>query len=491
MSRKNIFLSFLLVAAIAISSLSYLKFTGDKSWTLDKFNSQRLDWKECYGGFECSSFKVPVDYEKISNETFTLKVLRHSASDKQKRLGAIFVNPGGPGGSATDYAYNAESIVSSEISSRFDIIGFDPRGINSSEPIRCLTNREEDEFLSADASGGDPKKIRELIRISRAFAAKCEKAAGSKLGHYSTLEAAKDMEVLRNLLKEKNLNYLGKSYGTYLGTLYAALYPQSVGRMVLDGAVAPNITLREQELAQAFGFDKALDNYLSSQDKFKMKDVTKLIERASSKPLKSESGRLATESLVITAIAQSLYDSKSGWNELTKALELALEKRNPAGILELADRYNNRDSSGSYYSNQNDISIMITCLDWREKRTVNQMASEQAIFKSKSSVFGPYLSFAGLPCKYWKANPKLLKFDLSKIDTKPILVIGVTQDPATPYKWAQVLSKSFRNAELLTLKGEGHTGHNRGNKCVDSAVDTYFLTGKIPSKGLICAQSGN
>jgi len=486
MSRKNIFLSILLVAVLVVSSFSYLKITSDKIWTLDKFNSQKLDWQDCYGGFECSSFKVPVDYEKISKNTFTLKVLRHNASDRRNRLGAIFVNPGGPGGSATDYAYNAESIVSPEISSKFDIIGFDPRGINSSEPIRCLTNSEEDEFLSADASSGEPKKVRELIAISKAFAAKCKEAAGAKLGHYSTLEAAKDMEVLRNLLKEESLNYLGKSYGTYLGTLYAALYPQSVGRMVLDGAVAPNISLREQELAQAIGFDKALDNYLSSQNKFKMKDVTKLLERSSSKPLKSESGRLATESLVITAIAQSLYDSKSGWPALTNALELALEKRDPRAILELADRYNNRDSSGNYYSNQNDISIMITCLDWQENRTVDQMLAEQAIFKNKSSVFGPYLSFAALPCKYWKAKPKLPKLDLSKINTKPILVIGVTQDPATPYKWAQTLSKSFLNADLLTLKGEGHIGHNRGNKCVDSAVDSYFLTGEAPAKSLIC-----
>jgi pimeloyl-ACP methyl ester carboxylesterase len=182
-----------------------------------------------------------------------------------------------------------------------------------------------------------------------------------------------------------------------------------------------------------------------------------------------------------------LYDSKSGWPALTNALELALEKRDPRAILELADRYNNRDPSGNYYSNQNDISIMITCLDWQENRTVDQMLSEQAIFKSKSSVFGPYLSFAALPCKYWKAKPKLPKLDLSKINTKPILVIGVTQDPATPYKWAQTLSKSFLNADLLTLKGEGHIGHNRGNKCVDSAVDSYFLTGEAPAKSLICA----
>lgn len=491
MSRKNIFFTFSLVVLLVASSLTILHFKVDKNWTLEKFNSQSLDWQNCYDGFECATFKVPVDYEKISKATFTLRVLRHSASNKRSRIGAILVNPGGPGGSATDYAYNAESIVSSEISSKFDIIGFDPRGINGSEPIRCLTNSEEDAFLSADASGGNASKVRELIAISEDFAAKCNKSAGAKLGHYSTFEAAKDMEVLRNLLHEKKLNYLGKSYGTYLGTLYAALYPKSVGRMVLDGAVAPNISPKEQGLAQAIGFDKALDNYLKSQKKFKITDITKLLDKAATDPMKSKNGRLATQSLVITAIAQSLYDSKSGWKDLTNSLEIAIENENPKAILELADRYNNRDSSGNYYSNQNDISIMISCLDWQENRTVDQMVSDQAVFKSKSPIFGPYLSFASLSCKYWEAKPKLPTVDLNRISTSPILIIGVTQDPATPYKWAQTLAKSFRNAELLTLKGEGHTGHNRGNKCIDSAVDIYFLTGNIPSKGLFCAQSGN
>jgi hypothetical protein len=264
-----------------------------------------------------------------------------------------------------------------------------------------------------------------------------------------------------------------------------------VGKFVLDGAVAPNISLRDQEVAQAVGFDSALDKYLTKNKKLNRDDILKFIARSGSKPLKTNSGRALSQSLIVTAIAQSLYNSKTGWPELTVALDSAFNKSNPTKLFELADEYNNRDSAGNFYSNQNDISIMTTCLDWNENRSLSEITNDQSEFKRISPVFGPYLNFAGLPCKYWKAKPQLPKISLAKINTSPLLIIGVTGDPATPYKWAQSLTKSFLNAKLLTLKGEGHTGHNRGNKCIDSAVDSYFLTGKIPRTPLICAQSGN
>lgn len=489
LQRKKVLALFLVVVLVVIGSL--IKQTNLRSWTLKEFNSQELRWQDCYGDFQCSTFKVPVDYENIDNRTFTLSVLRHRAVDQENRLGAILVNPGGPGGSATDYAYNADLIVSKAIYERFDIVGFDPRGVNTSEPIRCLTNSEEDKYLETDVSADESKQIAEIVAISKEFAGKCAKVAGKKLGHYSTFEAAKDMEILRNLLNEKRLNYLGKSYGTYLGTLYAALYPKSVGRMVLDGAVAPSVSLLDQELAQAIGFDSALENYLVTNKKIDIEDIKKLLARSLTNPMKSKKGRVATQSLVITAIAQSLYDPESGWKELTKALDLALEKEDPTGILALADSYNNRDSSGNYYSNQTDVSAMISCLDWREDRTISEIAADREKFKRTAPIFGPFLSLSSLSCKFWRAKPVLPNIDLTKIDTKPVLIIGVTQDPATPFKWAKALAKVFTKAELVTLKGEGHTGHNRGNACVDTAVDSYFLTGKIGSKGLICTQSGN
>ncbi len=476
-----------LVVIISLGAAVVITNNNSKGWGLKDYNAQELDWQDCYGEFQCSSFKVPIDYENMGEKNFVLKVLKHSAADQANKLGAIVVNPGGPGGSAVHYAFNAKYIVSEGLLNKYDIVGFDSRGINNSEEIRCLTDAEVDTFLNTDASDGKPQSIADLVAISKDFAAKCAKSAGAKLGHVSTLEAAKDMEILRNLLSEDKLNYLGKSYGTYLGTLYAALFPKSVGRMVLDGAVDPSSSLREQQIVQAVGFDQALNNYLASQSKYSIADIRTLLMNSKTNPMEDANGRKVTQPLVITAIAQSLYDPNEGWRELSKLLSKAITKKDPSGIFELADSYNSRDESGSYYSNQNDIAIMITCLDWQEPRTIEQMGSDRDAFIKAAPIFGRFLNFAGLPCKYWKAKPQLPKIQLTKIVTSPIIIIGVTQDPATPYKWAQNLAKVFPNSKLLTLRGEGHTGHNQGNKCVDSAVDSYYLTGKIRASALICA----
>jgi len=485
---KVILLTLAIIFALGITAVILSK--DSKTWNLEDYKSQELNWRDCYGGYECSSFKVPVDYENVDSHSFNLKVLRHNALDQKKKLGSILVNPGGPGGSATFYAYNAEYILSDQINRKYDIVGFDPRGINESGEIRCLTNAEEDAFLSADASDGKAASVAELAAISKNFADKCAKAAGSKLRHYSTLEAAKDMEILRILLKEKKLNYLGKSYGTYLGTLYAALFPESVGRIVLDGAVSPNVSTRDQQLAQAIAFDKALNNFIESHESLKLSDIKELLSQAATNPMKGRDGRFANESTVITAIAKNLYDSNQGWNDLSKMLNQAITKRNSKKIFKAADDYNNRDSNGNYYSNQTDVSIVISCLDWEEPRTIEEMTLDRKEFVKAAPVFGPYLNFAGLPCKFWKAKPQLPGIPLKNIETSPILVVCVTNDPATPYKWAQDLTKVFTNAKLLTLDGDGHTGHNQGNKCIDSVVDSYFLTGKIAQEPLICAKSG-
>jgi pimeloyl-ACP methyl ester carboxylesterase len=481
----------LALAIVFVSGAAILFINHDsKVWTLEDYKSQELNWRDCYDGFECSSFKVPVNYAKVDNQSFTLKVLRHNTLDQKNKLGSIVVNPGGPGGSATLYAYNAEYILSKEINEKYDVVGFDPRGINESGEIRCLTNEEEDEFLNADASDGKAVNIAALSEISKDFANKCAKAAGKKLGHYSTLEAAKDMEILRLLLNEKKLNFLGKSYGTYLGTLYAALYPETVGRIVLDGAVSPNVSMREQQLAQAVAFDKALNNFLATQKRFKLSDIKKLLSDADTNPMEGSDGRYASQSIAITAIATTLYDSGDGWKDLKKMLNQAIVKRDPAEMFKQADDYNNRDSAGNYYSNQTDVSIIINCLDWKEPRTIEEITSDRGAFIKAAPIFGPYLYLAGLPCKYWKTEPQLPPMPLKNIDTSPVLVIGVTNDPATPYEWAQDLVKVFTNGKLLTLNGDGHTGHNQGNECVDSVVDSYFLTGKIGSEPLICAKSG-
>ena len=299
------------------------------------------------------------------------------------------------------------------------------------------------------------------------------------------------MELLRLALGEKKLDYLGKSYGTYLGTLYAALYPQSVGRMVLDGAIDPNISLAEQNRKQAIGFDLALKDFVASQNEFSINDIQKLIDRSDLKPLITTQNRKLTQALLITALAASLYDNTDGWPTLAKALSQAIKGANPQELLNIADAYNRRDGFGKFIDNQNDISIMITCVDWSVNESLSTMSKDAITYAKSAPVFGPFLAFAGLPCKYWKAPPQIPKMNLTKIKTPPILIIGVTKDPATPYEWSQGLKKAMPNSVLLTYDGEGHTGHGRGSSCIDEKVDSYFLTGKLPAPALICTASGN
>ncbi len=478
------FLSALLLLTLLTSCASLLTYKNKKSWTLEALQSQELRWKTCYESFQCATLIVPVDYNAIGEDVFNLEVLRYKATDQRNRIGSLIVNPGGPGASAVEYAYAAEFIVGPEILAKYDIVGFDQRGVGFSEPIRCLTDKETDAAFESGGTLNTPKEINEAIEFSKSFAEKCAQAAGNKLGHLSTLESAKDMDLLRRALGDEKLNYLGKSYGTFLGTLYAGLFPGSVGRMVLDGAVDPTIPESKQALIQAIGFEGALNSFLKKY-KISKATVLELLKKINKEPILTSDKRKVSDSLFILGMASAMYDNIDGWPRLNKAILAALHD-NGVPILKLADEYTTRDTKGHYLTNENDISTMISCLDTNERKTLKELTKGKKLFESKAPVFGPYLAYSGLGCNYWKATPPLPEFSLKKITTTPILIIGVTRDPATPYEWAVGLHKTITNSRLITLVGDGHTGHNRGNTCVDSAVNAYLLTAETPSKNVIC-----
>ena len=512
--RTTIFIIFAILIAALVTPLS---LNLNSSWTLAKFQSQTLDWKSCLDDtVQCASFKVPVYYNTITNkkstkEVFTLQVLRHKATDPKHRIGSLIVNPGGPGASAMEYAFNYDSIVSEAINKRYDIVGFDPRGVNKSEPIRCLSNKDEDRLLASDGRVTNAKEETQYIANAKYFAEKCSEAAGTRLGHYSTLETAKDMEILRILIGDTKLHYLGKSYGTYLGTLYAALYPTHIGHMVLDGAMDPNQSVRDQNLSQAIGFDNALKDFLKSKvnapDKtnnstpsstatssntshskqiLTLAAIKDFVTASHTKPLTSKKGRILTDELLITAIATALYDNETGWPQINSALRQAIDDKNPSELLSLADDYNQRDLNGNYITNMNDISAMTTCLDGRDSRTLAQVRADQSTFESQAPIFGPFLNYAGLNCSVWKV-PAQTPPVITQIKTSPVIIIGVTNDPATPYSGALALHKILPSSTLLTFQGDGHTGHGRGNTCIDSNVDGYLLTNRINSRVTTCS----
>ena len=484
--------------------ISAYKSTHPSFKSLGDYQRQVLHWSSCHDAFECSSIKVPIDYSDMTTGSFTLQVLRHRATDAKNRIGSLVVNPGGPGASGFDYAYNAESIVSDAVLERFDIVGFDPRGVAKSVPIHCLNDKETDASYASDSKPDSAQELAQLIEQAKTFVAKCE-ANTPFLSSFSTANSARDMDVLRSALGDKKLNYLGKSYGTYLGTLYAQYFPQNVGRIVLDGAIDPQISAVQQSITQAAGFDHALGAFiadcytrkdcpLAKPSKKALEQITKVFHDASVKPLRSSSGRAVTQSLIVLGSASALYDNEWGWPKLRLALNQA-KKGEGSTFLTLADGYTQRNSDGTYSGNESDAGAVIDCLDWPDARTTEQVQADASKFAKQAQVFGPYLAYNALVCHYFPGVGSSTKSASSSahssvaqtITSSPIMIIGTTRDPATPYEWAQSLHKEISGSRLLTLDADGHTGHGRGSTCIDSAVDAYLLKGLIPAKDLFCA----
>ena len=505
-ARKTAFALTLAVILSGCSSIySTEPFVEETFSALTEYEQQKLDWSSCYDYFDCTELRVPIDYEDLTVGTFRISVLRAAAKDQDNRLGSIVVNPGGPGGSGVDYAYAADYIFSPDITDVYDVVGFDPRGVAQSEPISCFTPEEIDENMASDSKPDTEAEIAATLKDSEAFAKKCAENT-DYLEHFTTSETARDMDILRAALGETKLNYVGKSYGTYLGTLYADIFPNNVGRFVLDGAVDPNIPTKDQYLAQAIGFDGALKAFV--KDCATQSDcpftgtpaqaqatIIATLQAAATAPLPQEypadgDDRIITESIILVGMASSLYDDVDGWPKLRQAFAESAENYGDT-FLQLADEYSGRNPDGTFMSNDFDSGAVIDCLDWQERRTIDQYKADAKEFAAKAPVFGPYIAFAGVHCRFLpQPSTQRAPNTLTEIKTAPIIVIGTIRDPATPYSWSVGLAKIFTGSRLISLDGDGHTGHGRGSACVDDAVDAYLLTGTLPTSDLSCDLEG-
>jgi pimeloyl-ACP methyl ester carboxylesterase len=464
---------------------------------LEAFYGQKVAWRDCGGEFTCSSFQVPLDYSKPGGDRLKISMIKLAAEDKSERIGSLVLNPGGPGGSGVEYARAARNVVSKAVRERFDIIGFDPRGVGQSDAIRCLSAKDLDDFYGADTSPDDDAELRALDDLSRRFAKSCGERARALLPKIGTVDAARDMDVLRGVLGDAGLTYLGKSYGTYLGAHYAEQFPKRVRALVLDGAVDPRLSAADLNIEQGKGFETALRAFVADcvrrsdcplrtrNVEAGLERVSALLQRADRVPLGNSlaDGRHPDEPLVALGIAASLY-SKETWPYLRLALQRA-EAGDGAVLLKLGDILVERRENG-VYSNQTEANMAVNCIDKPYPPDMKAYVREAERARQVAPRFGTFVMWGSLPCAYWPSRPVQRPHALRAAGSKPIVVVGTTRDPATPYKWAQGLAGQLDNGVLLTMEGDGHTAYFTGNDCVDEAVDQYFIDAQPPKNNLVC-----
>ena len=460
---------------------------------LARFYDQTIDWTGC-GGAECGLLEVPLDYADPAGKAIALAVLRVPATDRAKRVGQLVVNPGGPGGSGVQYAAGGAQVFGKKLTQLYDIIGFDPRGVGQSTPLSCMDTAQTDAVIASDPDPDTPAEVAELDRLTRGFGQGCLDKSGDLARHMSTVEAARDIDVLRDALDESKLDYFGASYGTLLGATYADLFPANVGHMVLDGAIDPSLSNEALSLGQAKGFETALRAYLADcvqQGSCVSGDgvdagarrVRQFLDEVDARPLPTGTDRELTAGLATLGIWLPLY-VKEYWPLLTAALKQAYDG-NGRLLLRLADQYTSR-SDGKYSDNSIEALYAINCLDHDDYIQSSEVPSKFAAFDAASPTFGRSFAYSLSTCASWPVKSGKSTSKLTAAGAAPIVVIGTTRDPATPYAWARGLAKQLDSGRLISRDGDGHTGFNQGNPCVDAAVEDYLLRDVVPQDGLSC-----
>ncbi|MEW2634330.1 alpha/beta hydrolase [Streptomyces sp. NPDC048389] len=465
---------------------------------LEPYYGQELDWRECgVPGFECATMKAPLDYAKPDGDSIKLAVSRIKATGPGKRLGSLLVNPGGPGGSAVGYLQAYAGIgYPAPVRARYDMVAVDPRGVARSEPVECLTGPEMDTYTQVDQTPDDTAEAAKLEQAYKDFAAGCEERSGKILPHVSTTEAARDMDVLRAVLGDEKLNYVGASYGTFLGATYAELFPDRTGRLVLDGAMDPSLPARELNRDQTAGFETAFKAFAADcveksdcpLGRTSVADATDrlkdLFAKLDASPVPTGEDRPLGESLATTGVIAAMYDD-GAWPQLRSALTAA-QDGDGAPLLVMADSYYEREADGSY-ANLMFANAAVNCLDLPAAFDgAEEVRAAVPEFEKASPVFGRGFAWASLNCGFWPTPATGKAHAIEAKGAAPIVVVGTTRDPATPYKWAESLAGQLSSGRLLTYDGDGHTAYGRGSDCIDTAINTYLLEGKAPEDGRRC-----
>ncbi len=486
MHRRAVFVVF--VALTAITSAC----SGSSSVSLRKEATGALQWTPC-GRVQCASLSVPLDWNHPAGTHITLALARLPA--RHAHAGVLLTNPGGPGGSGLEFMNDASQVFDGKVLDNFDIISWDPRGVGKSAPIECADNL--DTFYAENRDPTTPADIDALVAADRAFVQTCQQRSGSELPFVSSVSTTRDMDAIRAAIGVDRVSYYGFSYGTYLGELYAQMFPTHVQTMVLDGVVDPATPFAADTVQQAAGFDDELNQFFAwcrndSSCGFAHGGDPAAAYDSLQHDITEESipGNVQGESRTLGAgefdigVASALYSGQAGFADLSKALAQAAQGRGD-DLLAFADEYTER-SPGGKYSNETAANYAIGCIDAPGPRTVGELAAVAQQAAKAAPRFGATTTWLDLPCVDWPVAPEGQTGPIAAPDAPPILVVGTTHDPATPYAAAVSVAHELHSGSLLTFDGTGHTAYNRGSQCIDDAVDDYLTTGTPPSAGTRC-----
>ncbi len=452
-------------------------------------------WSDCGRGFLCAEIRVPKDYAAPSNGYFNVSILELPATDPKRRIGSLIVNPGGPGASGVEFVRDEASVdgFPALLREHFDIVGFDPRGVNSSTAVRCIDNL--DGRAEIDPSPDNAAELKALVDDARAYAQACAKRNQSTLPFLSTDAVARDLDGIRQAVGDKQLTYLGFSYGTLIGSTYAQLFPDHIRAMVLDGAIDPALDLEQFRAGQARGFEGALTSFLKDcaartacafhENGKTVQAFNALMASIEAKPLRAvrlNDRRLVGPGIAWYSVIAALY-SKDAWPTL--AASLALAKTGDGSLMLLiADPYRGRKPNGSY-SNEQDAYTANICLDYQAPTDVATYTAWAKRLQATAPHFAKLVAYNDLSCAFWPVPAERTPGPVSAPGAPPIVVVGTTGDPATPYPWAVALARELDTGVLITHEGEGHTAF-QSSTCVQRNVDLYLVDLTVPKKGLTC-----
>jgi pimeloyl-ACP methyl ester carboxylesterase len=451
-----------------------------------------IAWVSCGSDEQCGTLTVPVDYDDPFGTTLGISVIRHLAEIPAERIGSLVIDPGGPGDSGVDDLPSELAILTPTLLDRFDIVEFDPRGVDRSDPVSCRSSAADD----AAPAPNDPvpqtaAQQAALLASDRAYATGCLTGSGaSLLANVGTVDAAMDLEVLRQALGDPKLTYFGHSYGTELGAEYAELYPDRVRALLLDGAIDPALSLLEESSQQAAGFESVLDSFFtwcagSSACPWRPNGdpaaaLVAMTDAAGVTPLPAGSGGTANAQAFYTGVLDTLY-ATSSWPALGRALASAASG-DGAPLLALSTSYETHGGS-----NGADAQMAITCADHPVPPDPAAYPAAAAAAAKAAPYFGPLFAWGALGCAVWPTAPSGTARAVSDPGAPPALVTGTEGDPATPYAWAQALTAQLHGT-LLTATGDNHVAYYYSS-CVRSWDDAYLVDLTLPPTGTVCPAS--